>query len=123
MLWLQGQPGYTDPAFIVKNDFEMKNAQRVLFDSNAVEGTWGGFSQHGYSIVITPKNQSSGTDNVCPLCMVTDVTIRYVTIKHMAGAFEIANALGGATGAPPLMGQRYSIHDVIADDIDGTKYD
>jgi hypothetical protein len=124
MLWLQGQPGFTAPAFIVKNDFEMKNAQRVLFDSNAVEGAWGGFSQHGYAIVLTPKNQHSSTDNdnVCPICLVTDVTIRYVTIRHMAGAFLIANALSGPNGAPPLQGQRYSIHDVIADDIDGTKY-
>jgi len=122
MFWMKGQPGYTDPAFIVKNNFEMKNAQRVLFDSNAVEGAWGGFSQDGYSIVITPKNQSSGTSSVCPLCQVTDVTVRFVTMKHMAGAFLIANALGDVTG-PPLMGQRYSIHDVIADDINGTTYD
>src|SRR5208282_4846775 len=57
MFWMPGQPGFSKPAFIVKNNFELKNAQRVLFDSNVVEDTWGGFTQHGYSVVITPKNQ------------------------------------------------------------------
>ena len=122
MLWLQGQPGFAAPAFIVKNHFELKNAQRVLFDSNALEDTWGGFSQHGYSVLLTPKNQHAESGNVCPICLVTDVTVRYVTIRHVAGAFLIANALSGPNGGPPLQGQRYSIHDVIADDIDGDKY-
>lgn len=124
MTWLQGQPGFAGPAFIVKNHFELKNAQRVLFDSNVLENTWGGFSQHGYSVVITPKNQHDGKDdtNVCPLCLVTDVTVRYVTISHVGGAFLIANALSGPHGGPPSKGERYSIHDVIADDIDAVKY-
>jgi hypothetical protein len=78
----------------VKNHFELKNAQRVLLDSNVLEDTWGGFSQVGYSVLITPKNQGClGDENVCPLCQVTDVTVRYVTISHVAGAFQIANAL------------------------------
>ena len=122
MLWMQGQPGFASPAFIVKNHFELKNAQRVLFDSNVLEDTWGGFTQHGYSVLITPKNQRNRDENVCPLCLVTDVTVRYVTISHVGGAFGIANALDGPNGAPPLQGQRYSIHDVIVDDIDGLKY-
>ena len=121
MFWLEGQPGYSAPAFIVKNHFEMKNAQRVLFDSNMVEDTWGGFSQHGASILIGPKNQDSGGESVCPLCQVTDVTVRFVTISHVSGAFQIANVLSPSGGAP-LQGERYSIHDVIADDIQETKY-
>jgi hypothetical protein len=121
MFWMRGQPGYADPTFIVKNHFELKNAQRVLFDSNVLEDTWGGFTQAGYSVLITPKNQGMGDENVCPLCQVTDVTIRYVTISHVAGAFQIANAKEKPNGVA-LQGQRYSIHDVIADDIDGVKY-
>lgn len=119
MSWLRGQAGFTDPTPIVKNHFELKNAQRVLFDSNILEDTWGGFTQAGYSVVITPKNQDG---HLCPLCQVTDVTVRYVTISHVAGAFVIANSLDDLGGAPPLQGQRYSIHDVIVDDIDGDKY-
>jgi hypothetical protein len=122
MFWMQGEPGFTAPAFIVKNHFELKNAQRVLFDSNLLEDTWGGYSQSGYSVVLTPRNQEGEFGgNVCPLCKVTDVTVRYTIISHVAGAFQIANTITLPNGLP-LDGERYSIHDVIADDIDGVKY-
>jgi hypothetical protein len=121
LFWLQGQPGFTAPAFIVKNNFEMKNAQRVLFDSNVIEDNWGGFSQHGYSILLTPKNQDGDGTSVCPLCQVTDVTIRYVTISHTGGGFVIGNGTSGSGGVA-LAGERYSIHDVIVDDINATLY-
>jgi len=57
--------------FIVKNLFELKNAQRVLFEGNVAEYTWGGFTQAGYALMLTPKNQA-GTDgsNLCPACVV-----------------------------------------------------
>ncbi len=86
MLWREGEPGYTPAAsghpYIVKNDFELKSAIRVLFEANILENSWGGFSQSGYSILLTPKNQNTKSGSfVCPLCQVTDVTIRYV---HLA---------------------------------------
>jgi len=125
MTWLRGQPGYVGGAdgnaFGVKNLFELKNAQRVLFEANVLENTWGGFSQAGFAILLTPKNQAIGPDNVCPVCQVTDVTIRYVTISHVGGAMQLGNGLSSNGGAP-LAGQRYSVHDVTADDIDATKY-
>jgi putative Ig domain-containing protein len=121
MFWMQGQPGFKAPAFIVKNHFELKNAQRVLFDSNILDDNWGGFSQHGYSILLTPKNQDGDGVSVCPLCEVTDVTIRYSTINHVAGAVVMGNdknILGGV----PRAGERYSMHDVIVDDLNGEAY-
>ncbi len=121
MTWKQGAPGFIGATFIVKNHFELKNAKRVLVESNVFENSWGGFSQSGFSIVITPKNQSSNGVNICPMCQVTDVTIRYNTVSHVAGVFQIANA-PSATGGLPLDGQRYSIHDIIADDINGAAY-
>src|SRR6204780_730956 len=86
-----------------------------------MENSWGGFTQVGFAIVLTPKNQSStfGT-NVCPMCQVTDVTIRYNSISHVGAGLQIANAMAGK-GAP-LDGQRYSIHDIVIDDMDGKKY-
>jgi hypothetical protein len=127
LTWLKGQPGYVGGAngnpFIVKNLFELKNAQRVLFEGNILDDSWGGFSQNGFGIVITPKNQSanSGPGNVCPICQVTDVTIRYSTLSHLGAGLQIANALSDNDGAP-LAGERYSIHDITIDDIDETLY-
>jgi hypothetical protein len=127
VIWMSGQPGFvgglSGRPFIVKNHFELKNAQRVLFEGNILEDSWGGFTQTGFSILLTPKNQNNGIghSNLCPLCRVTDVTIRYCKVAHVASAFQIANvpAVGGAVATA---GERYSIHDIVFDDIDGKKY-
>lgn len=125
LTWMRGQAGYVGGAdgnpFIVKNLLELKNAQRVVIDGNIMENSWAGFSQVGFAILLTPKNQGGrmGT-NLCPACQVTDVTIRYNSISHVAAGLQIANALAG-TGAA-LDGQRYSIHDIVVDDIDGKKF-
>ena len=55
------------------------------------------------------------------MCQVTDITIRYTTISHVASGFQIGNGLSG-TGGAPLAGMRYSIHDIVVDDINGVKY-
>jgi hypothetical protein len=99
--------------FIVKNLFERKNAQRVLFEGNVLENTWGGFSQTGFAILLTPRNQGR---TGCALCMVADVTIRYCKISHVGSGFQIANSRD-VSGAAARAGERYSIHDVIVVDI------
>src|SRR5207249_2589790 len=113
MSWKLGEAdfvgGKDGNAFIVKNVFELKNAQRVLLEGNILENTWGGFTQNGFAVVLTPKNQAP---NVCPLCRVTDVTIRYNRIQHMASGFMFANILSD-TGGASTDGGRYSIHDNI----------
>ncbi|HWZ81664.1 MAG TPA: hypothetical protein VNW47_03520 [Terriglobales bacterium] len=121
MVWKDDAPGYKaspkgDP-FIVKNNFELKNAQRVLFEGNLLENSWGGFSQTGFSVVLSPKNQNDR----CPKCQVTDITIRYSRIRNVAGVIEIQNGLS-KTGGESAGGGRYSIHDVIADDIHDEDY-
>jgi hypothetical protein len=126
LTWLKGQPGYVGGAngnpFIVKNLTELKNAQRVLLEDNIMEYTWGGFTQSGFAILVTPKNQAgSGTSNLCSVCQVTDVTIRYSTISHVGAGLQLANDLGD-NGGPPLDGQRYSIHDIVIDDINNVLY-
>jgi hypothetical protein len=62
--------------------------------------------------VLSPKNQN----NHCPKCQVTDVTIRYIRIRNVAGGFEIQNGLSKA-GGESAGGGRYSIHDVILDNV------
>jgi hypothetical protein len=126
MIWKAGQPGFVGGRngnpFIVKALFELKNAQRLLFEGNVLDNDWGGFSQQGAAIGLGPKNQAIGDKNVCPLCVVTDITIRYVKISHVAGGFVLGNGLS-ANGGAALDGGRYSIHDVTIDDIDAVKYE
>ena len=121
LTWMAGQPDFVGGAdghpFIVKNHFELKNAQRVLFEDNLLENSWGGFSQTGFSILLTPKNQ----ENKCPICLVTDVTIRSIKIVNVGSVFQIANTLSDAGGASSG-GERYSIHDVLVDGVRGKDY-
>jgi hypothetical protein len=121
MLWKEGQPGYTPTAsgqpYIVKNNLELKSAIRVLVEANLLENTWGGFSQTGYSILLTPKSQG----NQCPLCRVNDITIRYNRVRNIAGVLQIANTFA-KTGGFAADGGRYSIHDLFADDLHDQDY-
>ncbi len=130
-IWQPGHAGFVGGAsgdpFIVKNHFELKNAQRVLFEGNILENDWGGFTQHGFSILLTPKGNTVNAEslvNRCSICQVTDVTIRYNTISHIGGGFTIATVLtvGNGEGVPALAGARYSIHDILLTDIDSQKY-
>src|SRR3984885_12860260 len=126
LAWMRGQAGYVGASngnpFIVKNLLELKNAQRVLVEGNILEDSWGGFSQVGFAILITPKNQAGNKgSNLCSICQVTDVTIRNSSISHVGAGIQIGNALSDKGGVS-LDGQRYSIHDIVIDDIDGTKY-
>jgi hypothetical protein len=121
LTWKPGEQGftggYTGDPYIVKNNFELKNAQRVLFENNVLENCWGGFTQKGFSIVVTPANQGGK----CPQCRISDVTIRYNMIRHVGGGLDIAN-VAGSQNAPSSGGERYSIHDLLVDDIDGERF-
>jgi hypothetical protein len=127
MTWKKGQPGFVSGKgghpFAVKNLTELKNAQRVLMEGNIYENSWGGFSQSGGVILLTPRNQVIAGKALCPSCQVTDVTIRYSTMSHSGMGISIA---AGLTGTPPRFqgkaAARYSIHDVTMDDINKTKY-
>ena len=121
--WMPGNKpfvgGTKGNPFIVKNHLELKNAVRVLIEANLMENSWGGFTQTGYGIVLTPKNQHTKTgQNVCPLCQVTDITIRFVRVSHAGGGIAMATGISsGGKGGPALAGTRWSVHDVVIDDL------
>jgi hypothetical protein len=121
--WMKGQPNFVGGAsgypFIVKNHLELKNAVRVQVEANLMENSWGGFSQTGFGILLTPKNQHTPTGDVCPICQVTDVTIRYTHIIHAGAGISMATAISGdgTNGSPALAGARWSLHDLVLDDI------
>src|SRR5262245_42080705 len=71
-------------SWTVKNIVELKNAQRVTLEGNIIENNWAA-GQQGYSILMTPRNQS-GT---APWTIVRDVTIQNNIIRHVAAVFNI----------------------------------
>jgi hypothetical protein len=122
MTWMKDSPGFVGSTdghpFIVKNIFELKNGERVLFENNILENCWGGYSQEGYAILLTPKSQGH---NQCPECRVLDVTIRNSKIMNVGAGFQIANAKSDF-GALAKDGGRYSIHDVLLENVDGEQF-
>jgi hypothetical protein len=121
LIWKPGNAGFvggvSGKPFIVKNLFELKNAERVLFEDNVLDNSWGGVGQMGFALVLTPRNQNSE----CPLCQVTDITLRNSVIRHMGSGISIANAPSDSGGIATA-GERYSIHDLIFEDIDADLY-
>jgi hypothetical protein len=103
--WNPSNATYAGKAWIVKNLFELKNGCRVLFEKNTLSNTWGGFSQNGTGILLTPKN--NGT---CATCAVTDVTIRNNRVEYTGASLQLACALSD-TGAAPAACSNWSIHD------------
>lgn len=126
LVWMKGTPGFVGGKdgnpFVVKNHFELKNGTRILLEANILEDNWGGFTQNGHSIVLTPRNNYDTTTHTfnCNVCEVTDVTIRYNTISHVGAGFNLSNPLSVGEGAAG--GGRYSIHDVTVDDVNATQF-
>jgi hypothetical protein len=116
--WNHLSPQFNGSPFIVKNNLELKNASRVLVEANLLENSWGGFSQNGFQILLTPKSQ----ENKCPLCVVRDVTIRYCLLRHSGSGMQLANAASDAGGLSQGL-MNVSIHDVLMDDINARRYE
>ena len=121
LIWMKGTPGFVGGRdghpFIVKNHLEFKNAARVLVEGNVMENTWGGFSQFGFSILLTPKNQNGH----CPLCVLHDVTIRYGTISNVGNGITVGNGASDS-GALSLGAWNESIHDLVITHVNGKTY-
>lgn len=124
MIWKEGEPGYTPSPkgnpYIVKNNFEIKSGVRVLFEANLAENSWGGFSQRGFSLLLSARSQASK----CPVCRVNDITMRYIRVHNVASVLQISNARANKDkgGGLPADGGIYSIHDIVADDVHGEDY-
>jgi hypothetical protein len=71
-----------DRTMVVKNAFELKSAQRVLFDHNTIENVWAA-GQIGYAIVLTVRASQSGDFTV-----VSDITITNNVLKNVVSGFN-----------------------------------
>jgi hypothetical protein len=121
LTWMRTTPhfvgGRDGHPFIVKNHLEFKNAARVLVEGNVMENSWGGFSQAGFSILLTPKNPSG----LCSLCVVHDITIRYGIISHVGNGITLGNGKSD-TGDLSQGAWNESIHDLVITHVNGTTY-
>ena len=98
---------------MVKNTFELKNAQRVTVDGNLLENCWSA-GQYGYAIVLTPRNSGSA-----PWTRVQDVTFTNNIVRHVAGVLNIA---GFDDSDPTLRTERITFRNNLFDDVNHTVY-
>jgi hypothetical protein len=118
--WNPSDPSYNGGinghALITKGVFELKNAQRVLFEGNQITNDWGGFTQDGAAILLTPKSQAKRGVSQCITCFVSNVTMRYSTLNTVGviGEFEaIKDDAGGLSSG----GTGWSVHDLAGDNL------
>ncbi len=119
LTWNPLDKNFFGTKFTVKNNLELKEGERILVEGNVLENTWGGFTQTGANILMTPKNQSGGNGrNLCPICAVSNVTLRYNYVAHGSQGLQIANGRSD-NGGWSMGGHNYSIHDMV---FDGMQY-
>ena len=83
--------------WVEKNAFEIKNAQRVLFDRNTIQNVWAA-GQAGYAIVLTVRTSQSGD-----IAVVNDITITNNLLNNVVAGFNTMakDDVCGATGGYP----------------------
>ena len=79
---------------VIKNGFELKSAQRVLFDSNTIENVWKN-GQLGFAIVLTVRSAQSGD-----IAVVNDVTITNNLLKNVVAGIN-TNSRDNQCGVAP----------------------
>jgi hypothetical protein len=97
--------------WLVKNLFELKNAQDVLVDGNIMEHNWT-HGQVGYAILLTPRNQ----DGSAPWSVVQRVTLTNNIVRHAAGGINI---LGSDYEHPSQPTNTITIRNNLFDDLGG----
>jgi hypothetical protein len=74
----QSQPN----SVVVKNAFELKSAQRVLFNGNTIENVWAA-AQVGYAVALTVRTSQSGD-----FAVVNDITFTNNVLKNVVSGFN-----------------------------------
>jgi len=100
--------------WVIKNLFELKNAQRVLIDGNVLQYIWLS-DQTGYAILLTPRNQNGS----CNWCTINDVTITHNLIQHVADGTTIASSDNNFTSLPTA---RVLIQNNVWDDVNSLNW-
>jgi uncharacterized protein YjdB len=107
------RPAAWKGVWMVKNIFELKNAQRVLLEGNILENNWLD-GQGGSAIVLKSTDQSGG----CPWCGTRDVTVRFNLIRNTGAGFALSAAPD--PGITNFRLQRITITDNVVENIDAS---
>jgi hypothetical protein len=105
---ITGAPPTSGTKWVVKNTFELKNAQRVTLEGNLLENCWAA-GQSGYAIVLTPRNSGAA-----PWTRVQDVTFTNNIVRHVGGAVNIA---GYDDSDPTLRTERITFRNNLFEDV------
>ena len=82
---------------VVKDAFEVKAGQRILFDSNTIENVWAN-AQIGFAIVLTVRSTGGG-----PLAVDNDITITnnvLMNVVSFVNTLAADNTCNAASGHP-----------------------
>jgi len=115
-IWNPSHPEYNGTAWVVKPIVECKNCDRILFEANIMQNTWG---QYNAAFTLTPKNQTNSQgEGMCPDCVVLNVIARWNWISNVGGLTQMLN--GGRDGTEGKAGNKYSMHDML---VEGVQYE
>src|SRR2546428_726280 len=110
--WLPGTPAFAGISWAVKNNFEAKNAARLLIDGNVFENNWVGVfqPQDGFAVAFTVAAGGSNT----PWVVVKDVTFTHNIVQHSSAGIQFR---GNDVNYPAQTLQRILIQDNLFIDI------
>ncbi len=114
LTWSPFDPSFAGIRWVIKNIFELKNAQRLLADGNIFENNWAA-AQTGTAILFTPRNQ----DGTAPWCIVQDITFTNNIVRHTANGIDL---LGRDDEHTSQQAKRIKIQNNLFEDVGGSRW-
>ncbi len=102
--------------WLVKNLFELKNGQRVLFDSNIAEYNWIE-GQNGYAVLFQAITQDSGA-----WAVVSDVTVTNNIIRHTSNGVNLCGTCYDTSGVAGAKTKNVNFKNNLFDDLGNAAY-
>jgi hypothetical protein len=112
--WMRQHSSYAGKHWSVKNLFELKNARRVVVESNLFENNWVD-GQSGFAILFTVRNQ----EGTAPWSVVEDVAFSNNIVRHSAAGINI---LGRDDNYPSQQVKRILIRNNLFEDVGGKQW-
>ncbi len=104
---------WKNESWTVKNVFEIKNGQRVLFAGNVLENNWAA-AQVGFAVVLTPRGEGGAVPGV-----VYDLTMTLNHIVHTASGINLA---GNDDSGPSGGSKRIVMTNNLLEDVNRATY-